>query len=331
MSEPSPAPAGHDCPLKQACDAASPDACREEACAAEHGGQHVPLRETLRRFDREADQGVCDTGRYRCAFFTWGVGPPLLFIPGLSDGAPSFIPVSGLLASRFRCIAYDLPAGRGDGARLGQYRHGDLVQDAVALLDHLGVRQSYLFGSSFGCTVALAALEARPGRFPRAILQGGFARRRLARAEAGLARLLRHAPGRMGMLPLRRAILRRHHAGPFAGRPPEDWDYFVARWNAAPIAAVARRALLLHRLDLRPLLGRIHQPVLLAYGDGDPLVSRSCMDELLHGLQNAVRIELNNCGHNPLFTHPEVLADVAGHFLTPPAPAATFDARAEMI
>jgi pimeloyl-ACP methyl ester carboxylesterase len=313
------APAAPDCPLKPACAVASPEACREDDCAAEHARPPLDLRAALERFEREARWGVCDTGRYRCPYFTWGEGPPLLLIPGMADDARSFVPLGSLLAARFRCIAYDMPTGRGDGARLRRYRHADLVEDALALLDHLAIRQSYVLGSSFGGTVALALLEARPERFPRGILQGSFAHRPLRPGQVRLAWLLRGVPVRARWMPFRRAEVRREHGGPFAGRPADHWDFFLGRWTTPPIRAVARRALLLHRLDLRPLLGRIRQPVLLVYGDRDPLVGGACADELLRGLPNAVRIELTGCGHNPIFTHPEVLADVVGHFLTPPA------------
>ena len=86
-----------------------------------------------------------------------------------------------------------------------------------------------------------------------------------------------------------------------------------------PIAAVAHRALLIHRLDLRHLLAEIHQPVLLVCGDHDPLVGPACEEALLRGLPNAGRAQLAGCGHNPLFSHPEVLAELTRQFLTPPA------------
>src|SRR5436309_2539033 len=89
-------------------------------------------------------------------------------------------------------------------------------------------------------------------------------------------------------------------------------------WRCPIMSAVARRALLLHQTDLRPLLPRIRQPVLLACGDLDPLVNRGCEETLLRGLPQARRIELSACGHNPQFTHPEILAELVRHFLTPP-------------
>ena len=78
------------------------------------------------------------------------------------------------LRREFTCVGYDLPAGGADGARLGAYRHQHLVADLLALLDHLKMRPTNLYGASFGSTIALAALHDYPNRLLRAVLQGGF-------------------------------------------------------------------------------------------------------------------------------------------------------------
>ncbi len=283
----------------------------------------VALAEALARFEREAHWGVCDTGRYRCPFYTWGDGPTLAFVPGLSDDARSFVLLAYYLRHHFRCVAYDLPSGRGDGARLGQYRHANYVDDLLALLDHVGARQSFLYGLSFGSTIVLAALARQPQRLPRAIVQGGFAQRSLALAEQLLCRLARYWPGAMRKLPWRDRLLHHSHHASFADRPPDVWDYFIERLGSPPIAAVARRALVLHRTDLRPLLPHIRQPVLVLCGDLDPLVNRACEEVLLAGLPHATRVELRNAGHWPILSHPEVVAELVFRFLTPlPACAA---------
>jgi pimeloyl-ACP methyl ester carboxylesterase len=276
----------------------------------------VALAEARRRFEREATHGVCDTGRYRCRYAAWGQGPPLLFVPGLSDRGNVFVMVASLLSRDFRCIMYDLPVGGADRARLHRTTHSGLVADALALLDHVGARQSYLYGASFGSTVVLRLLHDHPARFPRAVLQGGFARRPLARAEWLLARAARHWLGTMNRLPFFKAVQRHAHFGPFASRPPEVWRYYLD--DDRPIAAVATHALLVHATDVRPVLGEVGQPVLLVCGDCDPLVSRQCEDVLLEGLPNAGRVEIGGCGHLPYLTHPEALAEVVRRFLTPP-------------
>jgi pimeloyl-ACP methyl ester carboxylesterase len=185
------------------------------------------------------------------------------------------------------------------------------------LLDHLDLGQAFLLGSSFGSTMVLGALHAQPRRFSRAILQGGFAQRRLAPAEILLARFARYWPAPMRRLPLRTAVMRYAHGVPFAARTPDVWEFFLSRCGAPPMSTVARRALTVHEVDLRGLLPAIEQPILLVCGDRDPLVDRACEQVLLRGLPNVARVELQTCGHLPQFTHPELLADVVQQFLSP--------------
>jgi pimeloyl-ACP methyl ester carboxylesterase len=279
----------------------------------------ITLAEAQRRFAREATRGSLDTGRYRLPYAIWGEGPPLVFIHGLGDTSRSFWMPMALLSEQFRCVGYDLPTGRGDGARLWTYRHVDLVNDLLALLDHLRLKQSYVLGSSFGSTIALAAARLKPVRLPRLILQGGFARRPLVRAELLLARLTSFLPGSMSHLPFREKIIQRSHYEPFAGRPPEIWQTFLDLTGQTPLAAAARQALILNRVDLRPFLPQIRQPVLLVCGERDPLIGAAEEDVLLAGLPNARRVVISECGHMPSYTHPETLAAVVQEFLTPPA------------
>jgi pimeloyl-ACP methyl ester carboxylesterase len=274
------------------------------------------LADTLRRYDAEAEHGVCETGRYRCRYARWGQGPPLVLIPGMGADARAFAPLMQFLVEHFRCITYDLPAGGEDGARLDRYRPEDYAADLLALLDHLQVPQAYLLGVSFGSTVALQALHTAPTRLPRAALQGGFAHRPLALAERLLVRLLRHWHGRAGMVPFRSQLLKSCHFAPFAGQP-EMWDYFLETAGNVPVHVLAQRALVLHDLDLRPVLPAIRQPLLLVTGEVDALVSSACSEELAKGLPNAGQIQLKGCGHYAQFTHTAELADVLVHFFTP--------------
>lgn len=300
-------------------------ACMEESCARDGTcGEVCPnqpappsLAEALHRFQSEAKPGTCDTGRYRCSYSVWGEGPPLVFIPGLSDQALSFVMIMARLSANFRCIAYDLPQGINHGAHVGPYTHTDLIADLFALLDHLDIRQTYLFGSSFGSTIALAAAHDQRERIPRFILQGGFAYRPLARAEVLLASVARYLPGPLNRLPFRRELVQRTHGAPFAACPPDVWEFFLSRWGSRPMRAVAHHALMLHRLDLRPMLSEVRQPVMLICGDDDPLVNRHCEEVLLGGLPHVTRAELQDCGHNPQYTHPEAVAELVKRFLTP--------------
>jgi pimeloyl-ACP methyl ester carboxylesterase len=230
------------------------------------------------------------------------------------------VPAISVLERNFRCIAYEQPTGHGDGARLGHYTHADLTEDLFALLDHLGLRQSYVFASSFGSTIALSAMRAQPERIPRAVFAGGFAQRRLAPAERLLARVAQFLPGSMRSFPGRKLIAK-HGLGPSAMSRPELFDFFLRTTGSHPTSAMARRAMLLQRLDLRALLPEIRQPVLLICGEFDSVVRRDCEEVLLQGLPHCARVELRDGGHAAHYTHPEVVAELVQQFLTPPQPA----------
>jgi pimeloyl-ACP methyl ester carboxylesterase len=294
----------------------SPDqaaASDEEALALEP----IRLDEARTRFAREATRGVCDTGRYRMPYYVWGEGPPLLFIHGVSDRSDGFVMPISRLARQFRCIAYDLPRGVADGARLWRYTHDLLVQDVWALLDHVQAPQAYVLASSFGSTIALKALHRKPDRLPRAVLQGGFAVRRLRKLEVVLAMIGRILPGTTGRLPLRRRVAEKLNRFAFAGRPSSDWQYLMECTSCTPIRVFAHQVLHLRSLDLRPLLPEIKQPVLLLCGEDDRVIGRAHQEMLLGGLPNAGRVVLEGCGHVPSYSHPEAMAEVVRRFLTP--------------
>ena len=66
-------------------------ACPVERGTACLGPASLSLADVRRRFRQEAVRGVFFTGRYRCSYFAWGSGPPLVFVPGLSDSGLSFV------------------------------------------------------------------------------------------------------------------------------------------------------------------------------------------------------------------------------------------------
>jgi len=108
--------------------------------------------------------------------------------------------------------------------------------------------------SSFGSTLALEALRREPGRFPRAALQGGFARRRLGAAERLALSMGRRLPGKVDRLPFHRQGLALNNRSTFPADLPDLWHFYVEENGRTPIASLVHRLDLLDRLDLRPSL-----------------------------------------------------------------------------
>ncbi len=296
------------------CALACPDVCALHPPAPP---APIVLEDVLERFGREAVQGTCDTGRYRMRYFSWGDGPPLVFIHGVSDTSHGFLQPISRLSAHFRCIAYDQAGTRGDRARIGRYRHEDLVQDLWALLDHLKLPRCYVLGSSFGSTIALMAMRTQPERIPRAVLQGGLAYRPLRRLEYILAQVGRWVPGTVKRLPFRIKVHELVNKPSFHSRSEAVWQWFLDCSGRTPIATFAQQALILNRLDLRPILPEIRQPILLLCGDRDPVVGPLHQQMLLEGLPSAGRAVIEGCGHVPSYSHPELMAEAIRVFLTP--------------
>ncbi len=274
------------------------------------------LRTARRRFDTEATPGILQTPRYRLRYWDWGSGPPLIFVHGMIDTTRSFsMQMRGMVDAGFRCIGYELANGGTDGANLGVYRHPHYAEDLIALLDHLSLPAVDIQGSSFGSTVTLSALARFPDRFERAVLQGGFARRPLIRVERGLARLGRYWPWKMSELVLRPQVMHRVEGGQFTGCPSEIFEFLLECSGTNPIRAASRRALILDKLDLRPLLSDIPHPILMIGGDRDGLVPRSAEAEVETGCPNARRIEFSPCGHYPQYTMPDPMTSAMVPFL----------------
>jgi 3-oxoadipate enol-lactonase len=278
----------------------------------------LPLKIALELWDREAHRGVVDTGRYRMPYFVWGNGPPIVFMHGLADSSHGFIPVIAELRREFTCVAYDLPAGGFDGARIGAYRHEHFVADLISLLDHLDMPRATPFGSSFASTIVLAALHRHPERLPRGILQGGFAHRPLELWERILCGFARYWSGPLGSLPMRERLDSPSDMRVFVNLP-EAYRFHRLNSDVLPMAAVARRALMILDVDLRPILPAIRQPVLMICGDSDQIVTAECEEPLLAGLPKAARVELPACGHYPQYTHAPLVAEVIRQFLGAPA------------
>jgi pimeloyl-ACP methyl ester carboxylesterase len=277
----------------------------------------LSLPVALALMEAEARHGTFVTGRYECAYTDWGEGPPLFFIHGLGDERRSHAIVMAHLRKQFRCIAYNLPMGGRDKARLRRYHHAELTTDLFRLMDHLQIQAATLLGHSFGSTIVLKAMHDQPQRTTRGILMGGFANRPLTSRQWWLALAARFLAGgrTLSVLGNRDDYMQRAHHAPFAVHEPERWHFFLEQTGQTPLRGLGHWGHQLHRLDLRPLLPKIKQPVLILCGDRDPLVPQSYQDYLFQNLPNGLMFQIADCGHHPMLTHPETVAEVLFKFV----------------
>ena len=277
----------------------------------------LALEEALSRMDKDAVKGTIHTGRYLCRFIDWGQGEPLVILHGLGDNPRSFALLMAHLSQHFRCIAYQQPQGISDQARLGRYHHQHLLDDLHQLVEALHLPRATIMGHSFGSTIALRALRESPELWVRGISMCGFAHRPLSRWHWWMAAFGRLLAGKTTLASLRgrEVALKKVHYPAFDHHEPKRWQFFLDETGSSPLRAVGHWAHQLHRVDLRPVLSQIKQPVLILCGDRDYLVPHHHQDMLFQGLPNSVMFQIKDCGHLPMLTHPEAVSDAIMTFV----------------
>jgi pimeloyl-ACP methyl ester carboxylesterase len=287
------------------------------------------FRAEVAAYERDARVETWNGPRYRITYRVLGQGPPLILVPGIASTYRSYALLLNRLSARFKTVVYDFPGeNRTDSARLRRIGHTDLVDDLFELIEHMRIGRAFLLGISFGSTIVIPALMKEPRRFPRAVLQGGFARRRFSAAERLALRLGRLFPGTTGRLPWRETILAWNNKAEFPTVVADRWPYYVEQNGLTPIASLAHRLDLIARLDLRPVLKEVQSEVLLLQGTEDRIVLHSAFEELCRGLTKATPCLMPLVGHVPHFTQAEAMASTIADYLLPCAPEGCPNERA---
>ncbi|OYV81222.1 MAG: hypothetical protein B7Z73_18330 [Planctomycetia bacterium 21-64-5] len=124
-----------------------------------------------------AEDQFFDADGVRIRYVVEGEGEPVLLIHGfcaslhLQWGGPGILKS---LAKDYRVIAYDNRGHGRSGKPHDPRKYGDeMVEDAVRVLDHLGISKAHIVGYSMGAFIADKMLAEHPERFLTATLAGG--------------------------------------------------------------------------------------------------------------------------------------------------------------
>ena len=197
----------------------------------------------------------------------WRATDTLVMLHAAMGSARRFYAWVPHLARDFRVVRLEL-RGHGESAIPGpdQLTFGRLVQDVTELLDHLGVEQAHLMGSSAGAFIAQSVAAS----FPRRILTlACFAatpgmKQGKTDYSSWVARI-----GAKGVAAfLRETIADRINIEQVE---PGFVDWFIAESARAPVAVLARIVPLMASMDLEPELPKIQCPTLVVVPGGDPI------------------------------------------------------------
>ena len=207
-----------------------------------------------------------------------GAGAPLLFIHEFAGDHRSWEPQNRYFGRGYRCVTYaargyppsDVPA---DPAAYSQQR---AVDDAVAVLDGLGIDRAHVVGLSMGGFTALHLVLRHPARVRCAVVAGAGYGAAPERAEAFRAECAATAAAFDNEGAER--VAQRYAVGParvqFQNKNPRGWAEFAAALaeHSALGSALTMRGVQAARPSLYALrdeLARVQTPVLLLVGDED--------------------------------------------------------------
>ncbi len=258
-------------------------------------------------------------GGVRLAVDVRGHGPPLLLLNGLGLDMSSWAPQLAAMARSFRVIAYDARGAGRSETPTGPYSTAQMADDALGLLDALGIERAHLLGLSMGGLVAQRLAADRPERIERLVLAASAARLPpRARHVIDLwSRLLQAGTAR-------EIVLREQFAWVFSDRLLSDTAAvaeLVTVLSSVPGPSpmgFARQAAACLAHDGGGLLERIAAPCLVMVGREDALLPVSSSQDLARAVPGARLAVLEGAGHAFASEIPEAFNDAVLRFLTVP-------------
>jgi 3-oxoadipate enol-lactonase len=223
-----------------------------------------------------------------------GKGPSLLLIGGLGFGRWGFFKQVPAFSRHFRTITFDVR-----GERRLEKGVSDLVEDVVALLDHLGVKKAHVLGTSLGGFVAQELALIRPDLVDRLVLvctsYGGRGPESMSpQALADMLGWSSFSPEgalRRGLETATSETYRAEH---------EDEFEQIVRWRLADSpseAAYYEQARAGAGFDLSGDVGHITSPTLVIHGAEDRYVPVANAAALAGAIPDAKLRVLDDAGH----------------------------------
>ena len=235
-----------------------------------------------------------------------GTGAPVVVLHH-SWGSAGWLPFHDRLAdSGARVVVPDLPGWGGSERPAWAREPRDIAIIVSHMLDALDLSDAKLVGLGFGGYVAAELATMNPSRLAALVLVGA----------AGLQPKDGFILDQM-MLSHRRYIEESFrsaeaYAAAIGEEPPDDvrdlWDF-----SREMTARVTWKPYMFNR-RLEPLLGDMHVPTLLVWGETDKVVPYACAEQYAAAIPNATIIVAEDAGHVVDLEQPERLAALVAAF-----------------
>lgn len=258
------------------------------------------------------------------AYDVQGTGTPLLCLAGLTRNMDDFEPVVAHFASRAQVIRLD-SRGRGASDFDPNFLNYTLPQegaDALALLDHLGIKRAAILGTSRGGLIAMVLAVTAKHRLSGVLLNDIGPEMN----SAGLSHIMDYLgrPSAYRTYEDAARKLPRALGDQFPNVTHEQWltyarriwaegvDRLELRYDPKLRDAVEAQSVTGNVPNLWPLFEAFDGlPLALLRGENSNLLPRNTMTEMVRRRPGMIAAEVPDRGHVPFLDEPESLAVIA--------------------
>ncbi len=224
-------------------------------------------------------EGFFESGGKRLFFRARGEGPPIVMVHGWSFHSRSWDAITDVLEGSHRVLAIDL---RGHGLSdddEGPYPFSTVVDDVIAMLDHLEIPRAVFAGHSMGAAVVYEAVVRWPDRVSGIVCMDGPSARNLGTSSLsststqGMLSLAERLKPGAPLGHLSRVFERAYFSRRFRKDHPAKIKAWRAEFvkNRPPSLRAAYRSVS-ERTDITSGLGSVRVPALVVNGGRDVVV-----------------------------------------------------------
>jgi 3-oxoadipate enol-lactonase len=220
--------------------------------------------------------------------------PWIVFSNSLATSTAMWDEQAAALKSSFRVLRYDQ---RGHGATevpAGRYAFDTLLDDALGLLDALGIGKAHFAGLSMGGATALGLAERHPDRLDKVIVCDSPCQSTPQSSQQWEERIA--VAQKQGIEALVEPTLGRWFPADTVAKNPPHLDKVRAMIRATPVSGFIGCAAALADHDYASAVATVRRPVLFVVGEKDG-ATPAAMRKLHEKLAGSRFVELAGAGH----------------------------------
>jgi 3-oxoadipate enol-lactonase len=248
---------------------------------------------------------ITDLGGVPIHHETAGEGEPVVLLNGILMSTPAWALQSRPLSGRYRCVLHDFRGQLGSPVPDGPIRMEEHVDDLARLLDHLGIDDAHLVGTSYGGEVGMLFALAHLGRVRSLVVIGSVSHSEppLRERVAAWARAARERPEA-----LHDVTVPDNFSPGYLATHPDAVRQGRERLRAYPPGFFRSFAALVDaflELDVTARLPRITAPTLVLCGGEDALKPPAYSRLIAEGIPGAEFLVVPGAGHAVVIEQPE--------------------------